>query len=128
MANRKLFKSKKALKEAVDDYFNKQEEKHAPLTLTGLARHLSMGSRQTLLNYSKTDEFGDIIQEARMRVEEYAEKRLYDRDGARGAEFNLKFNFNWGKDAEEDEAKTKKTEETQSEFLKAIKKAVTNED
>ena len=27
--------------------------------------------------------------------EEYAESRLYDRDGSRGAEFSLKYNFRW---------------------------------
>lgn len=98
----KLFKSRKALIEAVDRYFNEAKESHMPLTLTGLARSIGMKSRQTLINYKRDEKFGDIVCDARMKVEEYAERRLYDRDGARGAEFNLKFNFGWGKETEED--------------------------
>jgi len=91
----KLFKNRKALIEAVDRYFEDVKKDRVPLTITGLARSLGMQSRQTLVNYGHDDKFGDIVCEARMRIEEYAEGRLYDRDGARGAEFNLKCNFGW---------------------------------
>lgn len=32
---------------------------------------------------------------ARARIEEHAEQMLYDKNTARGAEFNLKVNFGW---------------------------------
>ena len=67
-----------------------------PPTVTGLARALGLGSRQSLLNYQGREEFADLIADAKARVMEYAEERLYDRDGARGAEFTLRFNFGWG--------------------------------
>jgi hypothetical protein len=37
----------------------------------------------------------DIINVAKLRVQEYAESRLYDRDGVRGAMFVLSMNFGW---------------------------------
>ena len=64
-------------------------------TVTGLALALGFNSRQTLLNYQVQKEFVDTITRAKTRCEEYAESRLYTRDGARGAEFSLKYNFGW---------------------------------
>lgn len=64
-----------------------------PLTITGLALACGFGSRQCLLNYQEKDEFFDTIQRAKARVEQYAEERLYDRDGSNGAQFSLKNNF-----------------------------------
>lgn len=37
----------------------------------------------------------ESVNRARMRIEEYAEEQLYSREGQRGAEFNLKYNFGW---------------------------------
>lgn len=76
-----------------------------PPTVTGLALALGLNSRQSLLNYQGKAAFVDTITRAKMRVEEYAERRLYDRDGQRGAEFTLRFNFRWAqgeKDSDED--------------------------
>ena len=66
-----------------------------PPTVTGLALSLGFSSRQTLLNYQGKKAFMDTITRAKSRCEAYAESRLYDRDGARGAEFSLKYNFRW---------------------------------
>ena len=63
-----------------------------PLTVSGLA--LSLGvSRMTLLRYQGRPQYSDIIEEAKQRIEEYAECRLYDRDGANGAKYVLASNF-----------------------------------
>lgn len=71
-------------------------EQYKPATITGLALALDMNSRTTLINYAaKNKEFLNTITRAKLRVEEYAETRLYDRDGTRGAEFSLKCNFGW---------------------------------
>ncbi len=113
----KLFKSKKDLQaklEAYREYCEGRELKdaagnpvldslgqpiminqHKP-TVTGLARFLGMRSRQTLVNYGRDEQFGDIVCDARMCVEEYNEECLHDRNAARGAEFTLRCNFNWG--------------------------------
>ena len=47
-----------------------------------------------MLNYeARSDEFYDAITRAKARVEQYAEERLFDRDGANGAKFSLANNF-----------------------------------
>lgn len=64
-----------------------------PLTITGLALAIGFNSRQALLNYQEKDEFNDTITRAKAIVEQYAEERLYDKDGANGAKFALANNF-----------------------------------
>ena len=72
-----------------------------PPTVTGLALALCFASRQALLNYQGRPHFNDAITRAKSRVEEYTEGRLFDRDGARGAQFSLKNNFpGWRDNAE----------------------------
>jgi len=64
-----------------------------PLTITGLALHLGFNSRQALLNYQDKNEFNDTIVRAKAFVEQYAESRLFDKDGNAGARFSLANNF-----------------------------------
>ena len=75
-----------------------------PPTVTGLALALGFVSRQGLLDFQGKREFADTITRAKARVEKYAERRLYDRDGARGAEFSLKYNFKWAQEEQEKQA------------------------
>jgi PBSX family phage terminase large subunit len=69
-----------------------------PPTVTGLAIALGFTSRQAILKYQDKPEFVDAITRAKARVHEYAEMRLFDRDGARGAEFSLRCNYGWKPD------------------------------
>lgn len=86
-----------------------------PPTVTGLALALGFNSRQALLNYQVKKRFNDTVTRAKSRCEEYAESRLYDRDGSRGAEFSLKYNFRW-------EAQQSEAEKTPDDgFLDALK-------
>ena len=64
-----------------------------PLTITGLALALGFTTRQSLLNYEEKPEFLDTIKKAKSKVEQYAEERLFDKDGANGAKFSLSNNF-----------------------------------
>ncbi len=73
-----------------------------PPTVTGLALALGFHSRQSLLNYQAKAEFMDTITRAKMQVETYCEERLFDRDGQRGAEFNLRYNFRWAQEGKDD--------------------------
>ena len=116
MARPLMYKSVKQMQKAIDQYFEDCQGKplldaegnvltdkrgnpimigaRAP-TVTGLALALGFTSRQALLNYQAKKEFVDAITRAKTRCEEYAESRLYTRDGARGAEFSLRYNFGW---------------------------------
>ena len=66
-----------------------------PPTITGLALALGFTGRQALLDYQARPEFADTVTRAKARCEEYAEMRLYDKDGANGAKFSLGCNFGW---------------------------------
>lgn len=67
--------------------------KPRPLTITGLALALGFTTRQSLLNYEGDPKFLDTIKKAKSRIEQYAEERLFDKDGVNGAKFNLSNNF-----------------------------------
>lgn len=78
-----------------------------PLTITGLALALGFNSRQSLLNYQDKPEFMDTITRAKAKVEQYAEERLFDKDGANGAKFSLANNFEGWKEKQQIEADVK---------------------
>lgn len=114
MPNRMKFKTPEEMQEAIDAYFKECEghpllddegqpftDKYGnpfivdrkPLTVTGLAIALGFTSRQALLNYQGRPRFQKIVEAAKLRIENYAEMRLYDKEGANGAKFNLQNNF-----------------------------------
>ena len=116
MARPLKYKTVDELQAAIDQYFedckgkplldddgNAVTDKHGnpiivgmkPPTVTGLALALGFASRQALLNYQGKKQFNDTITRAKARCEEYAEGRLFDRDGSNGAQFSLKYNFRW---------------------------------
>jgi len=72
-----------------------------PPTVTGLALWIGFNSRQSMLNYQDRDIFFDTITRAKAKCEEYAERRLYDHDGANGAKFSLSNNFRGWSDKQE---------------------------
>lgn len=64
-----------------------------PPTVTGLALALGFSTRLSLLHYQGKKEFVNTITRAKSYIEEYAERRLFDRDGVQGAKFSLLNNF-----------------------------------
>ena len=88
------YKTLAELQKVTNAYFMWCEEKSMPLTMAGLARRLGL-SRQALMEYSHRAAFGDAIKEARARVEEYNESQLHIGRNATGPIFNLKCNFGW---------------------------------
>lgn len=116
MARPMMYKTVDELQKAIDKYFKSCEGRPlldddgnvltdkqgnpvilgaTPPTVTGLALALGFSGRQTLLNYQGRKAFVDTITRAKSRCEAYAEGRLYDKNGSRGAEFSLKYNFRW---------------------------------
>lgn len=106
-----------------------------PFTVSGLARHLHINTA-TLKDYechSKSGliptEYADIILDAKLRIQEYAEGRLYDRDGSNGARFVLEAGFGWMTRREKSELKqSKKRIKLAQEKLKLIQDANKLED
>lgn len=142
-AGRKLkYETAAAMRDAVDGYFadceghtvcdangNVALDKYGepiiigahPPTVTGLALALGFNSRQSLLNYqARSAAFNDIITEAKARCEEYAERRLYDRDGVNGAKFSLQNNFKGWADKPADNRLAEDALERLDEALKRI--------
>ena len=84
------------LQAGIDKYFDDCDADKTPYTMYGLALALNI-DRGTLLNYSKNDAPQDdqgntyfsTISRARLRVKNYAERRLFDKDGIGGAKFSL---------------------------------------
>lgn len=133
------YKSKEEIQEKIDDYFKACEgtvlkdkdgtpvfDKYGnviitgtkPPTITGLALALGFTSRQALLNYQAKKEFVDTITRAKTRVEQYAEERLFDRDGANGAKFSLANNFKgWNEKQEVNVSGTLDKEKTKLDDL-----------
>jgi len=76
-----------------------------PPTVTGLALALGFTSRLDLLRYQGKEEFCNTITRAKSMVEQYAEERLFDRDGSNGAQFSLRNNFKgWDADKKNDDS------------------------
>ena len=112
-----LYETEEQLQKIIDEYFeycdnravkavNKDGNEYfisspAPYTMSGLARRLGM-SRETLVQYSKKEEFSDAIMRARDRVQEDVENRLMETKNEKGAIFNLTNNFGWRTKTETD--------------------------
>lgn len=78
-----------------------------PPTVTGLALWLGFKTRQSLLNYQhRSEKFNDILTVAKSKCEEYAERRLFDRDGVNGAKFSLANNFKGWSEKPENNSET----------------------
>jgi len=115
-----MYKNSEELQKKINEYFesllrpvvvwNKQQkvnevlydnkgnmiyEQYRPATTTGMALFLGFSGRQALINYQEREEFVDAITRAKARIEQYAEERLYDKDGCNGAKFTLANNFGW---------------------------------
>lgn len=93
------YKTVDELEIAITNYFENCDRHHEPYTITGLALALDI-DRKTLINYEKRDEFFHTIKKAKLRVENYLEKRLINDNSTTGIIFNLKNNFDW-KDKQE---------------------------
>lgn len=143
MARPLKYKTVEEMQEAIDAYFNGckgevlRDADEAPVlsrglpvmigerppTVTGLALALGFNSRQALLNYQAKREFNDTVTRAKTRCEDYAESRLFDRDGAMGAKFSLTNNFKGWKDKQTDDGADEELLEKAKEMLGGVPSA-----
>lgn len=112
MARPKLYETKEEVQEIIDAYFSLCDQLGKPYTMSGLANALNM-SRQSLVNYSKEDEFFDTIKKAKLEVEQQLEENaLMNKANATFTIFNLKNNYGWRDSIEvADKEKLAKVEE-----------------
>lgn len=124
------YKSPRAMQKKIDQYFkdcagtplldaqgevvlNKYDRpiiiEERPPTMSGLALALGFLNRKSIMAYEDKPEFMDTIARAKARVEEYAEARLFDKDGANGAKFALANNFDGWAEKQEVKADTDNT-------------------
>lgn len=89
-----------------------------PVTVTGLCLALGFLQRKSLIDYSRSERFAPVVMEAKLRCQQYAEERLYDKEGHAGAKFTLQNNFGWG---EEKEVKEEETEDSGTDADAALR-------
>lgn len=131
MGRKRKFETPEQLKKACDEYFAAQEcyiydkwgqpikdpltgeyvKSTHPLTISGLALHIGVAT-STLRRYKAIAESGTVpyefaivVMEALQKIEAYAERRGYDKDGQRGSQFVLQAGFHWNTDKEERESR-----------------------
>ena len=69
-----------------------------PPTLTGLARYCGYKDRRTFSRQAKRSaDFADVVLLARLRIEDFWERALYDNDTYNGAVYMLSAGFGWGR-------------------------------
>lgn len=90
----KAYTEAKIMQQKIDKYFEECQNNNEPYTITGLCIALDI-CRDTLSEYMKNDEFSDTIKKAKLKVENYLEKRLITDNSTTGIIFNLKNNFGW---------------------------------
>lgn len=137
VGRKRIFETPDELKVACDSYFKAQEcfiydkwgqplkdpntgeyiKSTKPLTIAGLARYIGVAS-STLRRYRAVAESGTVpyefaivVTEALQKIEEYAERRIYDKDGQRGGQFILQAGFNWETRKEKSERRRIRTED-----------------
>lgn len=119
----KLYNSKEEMQKIIDSYFSLCDQLERPYTMSGLANALNM-SRQSLINYSKDEEFFDTIKKARAKVEQQLEENaLMGKANSTFTIFNLKNNYGW-RDSVEINNQNELTK--LDELLKEIKKDANN--
>lgn len=133
---KRAFETPEQLRAACEDYFRSQEcfiydkwgqaikdpmtgeyiKSTHPLTISGLGLHIGVATN-TLKRYKAIAEsgtvpyeFAEVVMDALQRIEAYAERRGYDRDGQKGSQFVLERGFHWQTKKEESEIRRNKIE------------------
>lgn len=121
MKNKSIPKTPKELQKRIDSYFNsrmsEQYNKNGelildvqgtpvkkvefPYTLTGLALALGLDTREALFTF-ENEEMARIVRMAVMRVEEYAEEKLFSKEAYSGVKLFLSVNFDRWQDKAQD--------------------------
>jgi hypothetical protein len=127
--NAMKFKNEKQLEKLIDEYFvicglkSGDEETAAEKTPTvsGLALALGFNSRKAMQSYNENASCRAHIERALLKIEEFAESKLFDKGQYSGAKYFLAGNFDGWDDKKENSAETL---ERLDNVLKAISQAM----
>lgn len=95
-------------------------------TVSGLALALGLKTRKKLIGYAKNGQFSDLAQIALTMLEEYAEMRLYDKNGQKGAVFSLCNSFDGWAQLDKDESSKEALEKLDTIIAETKKVAMAN--
>ncbi len=79
----------KVSEELIEEFFRDCESGGRPPTLTGLALALNFSSRAAMAGYMGTAEEKELLERAVLRIENFNEEKLFEKDYVRSAIFNL---------------------------------------
>lgn len=122
MKNKSIPETPKELQKRIDGYFNsrlsEQYSKNGellidsngkpirkvefPYTLTGLALALGLDSREALFTF-ENEEMARLVRRAVMRIEEFAEEKLFSKEAFSGVKLFLSVNFERWQDKEDED-------------------------
>lgn len=90
------WKTPNAMKEAIDEYFQKCESAHQHPTMAGMAIYLGFASVKGLWKYRQRSEaYDDVIERAKTVIEDHRNQMLLEAKNPAGIIFDLKNNFGW---------------------------------
>ena len=104
----KYFKSRLAVQYGkngevlVDEKGKPLKKQELPYTLTGLALSLGLDSREALFEF-KDEKMQKLVRMAIMKIEEYAEEKLFCKEAFSGVKLFLSVNFDRWQDREGDD-------------------------
>jgi hypothetical protein len=75
-------------------YFSDKYTNNQPITISGLALAVGLSSRESLDEYGRRPEFSDVVKQAKLRVTQAYEERLWGTSPT-GAIFALKNIASW---------------------------------
>ena len=79
----------KVSEERIEEFFRECERDGRPPTTTGLAMALDFSSRAAMAGYRGTAEEKELLERAALRIENFNEEKLFEKDYVRSAIFNL---------------------------------------
>lgn len=82
------------LEAKIGRYFDDAKKRKTVVSMTGLALHLGC-TRKNLTDYKDTDEFGKILEQAKLRCENVLEEKMIQGTPPTGIIFILKNNYGW---------------------------------
>ncbi len=93
MGKQQLVESPEELERRVDGYFEQCKKDETPPTFTGLLLHTGLKTKQRLSDYGQREEFAEVVEYARARMQEVYEQNLHGPNPT-GSIFALK-NMGW---------------------------------